>query len=42
MRFDFNDGSRVMLPEGKHPWRARLSDTDTGNILFEADIKSGG
>ncbi|HKD28824.1 MAG TPA: autotransporter strand-loop-strand O-heptosyltransferase [Xanthobacteraceae bacterium] len=41
IRFDFNDGCRVMLPEGKHPWRVRLSDIDTGNILFEAELKSG-
>jgi autotransporter strand-loop-strand O-heptosyltransferase len=41
VRFDFNDGCRVMLPEGDHPWRVRLSDIDTGNILFEAELKSG-
>ena len=41
IRFDFNDGCRVMLPEGKHPWRVRLSDIDTGNILFETEVKSG-
>jgi autotransporter strand-loop-strand O-heptosyltransferase len=41
IRFDFNDGCRVMLPEGEHLWQVRLSDLDTGNILFEAKIKSG-
>jgi autotransporter strand-loop-strand O-heptosyltransferase len=41
IRFDFNDGCRVMLPEGKHPWRVRLSDIDTGNVLFETEIKAG-
>ncbi len=41
IRFDFNDGCRVLLPEGTHPWRVRLSDLDTGNILFETDIKAG-
>jgi autotransporter strand-loop-strand O-heptosyltransferase len=41
IRFDFNDGCRVMLPEGAHPWRVRLSDIDTGNILFETAIKAG-
>jgi len=41
IRFDFNDGCRVVLPEGKHPWRVRLSDLDTGNILFETEIKAG-
>jgi autotransporter strand-loop-strand O-heptosyltransferase len=41
IRFDFNDGARVILPEGKHPWQVRLSDLDTGNILFETQIKGG-
>src|SRR5262245_24978909 len=41
LRFDFNDGCRVHLPEGEHPWRVRLLDLDTGNILFETDIKAG-
>ncbi len=34
LRFDFNDGCRVYLPEDG-PWRVRLSDLDTGNTLFE-------
>jgi autotransporter strand-loop-strand O-heptosyltransferase len=33
IRYDFNWGARVMLPAGD--WRVRLSDRDTGNILFE-------
>jgi hypothetical protein len=41
MRFDFNDGCRVMLPEGEHPWRVRLSDMETCNILFETELKAG-
>lgn len=41
IRFDFNDGCRVMLPEGEHPWRVRLSDLDTGNVLFETEFKAG-
>ena len=42
IRFDFNDGCRVVLPEEpKHPWRVRLSDLDTGNILFETELKAG-
>src|SRR5215831_4408998 len=24
LRFDFNDGCRVFLPESDHPWRARM------------------
>ena len=41
LRFDFNDGCRVVLPESEHPWRVRLSDLDTGNILFETELKAG-
>ena len=39
--FDFNDGCRVVVPEAEHPWRVRLSDLDTGNILFETELKAG-
>ena len=41
LRFDFNDGCRVMLAESEHPWRVRLSDLDTGNILFETELGTG-
>ena len=41
LRFDFNDGCRVVLPESEQPWRVRLSDLDTGNILFETELKAG-
>jgi autotransporter strand-loop-strand O-heptosyltransferase len=41
IRFDFNDGCRVWLPEGDGAYRVRLSDIDSGNILFETEIKSG-
>jgi hypothetical protein len=33
LRYDFNDGCRVVVPESDHPWRVRLSDLDTGNVL---------
>ncbi len=39
--FDFNDGCRLVLPEAEHPWRVRLSDLDTGNVLFETELKAG-
>ena len=39
--FDFNNGCRVVLPEAEHPWRVRLSDLDTGNVLFQQELKSG-
>jgi autotransporter strand-loop-strand O-heptosyltransferase len=41
VRFDFNDGCRVMLPEAEHPWRVRISDLDTGNVLFDTVLKAG-
>ncbi|HLY43989.1 MAG TPA: autotransporter strand-loop-strand O-heptosyltransferase [Stellaceae bacterium] len=41
LRYDFNEGCRVMLPESDHPWRVRISDLDTGNILYETEIKAG-
>ena len=41
LRFDFNNGCRVVLPEATQPWRVRISDLDTGNTLFETEIKGG-
>src|SRR5215470_683220 len=41
VRFDFNDGCRVVLPEAAHPWRVRLSDLDTGNLLYQTELKGG-
>jgi autotransporter strand-loop-strand O-heptosyltransferase len=41
IRFDFNEGCRVFLPEAEHSWRVRLSDLDTGNVLFETELKGG-
>jgi autotransporter strand-loop-strand O-heptosyltransferase len=41
IRFDFNSGARVMLPAAEQPWRVRLSDIDTGNILFQTEMKEG-
>jgi autotransporter strand-loop-strand O-heptosyltransferase len=42
LRFDFNNGCRLALPASEHPWRVRLSDLYTGNVLFEKEMKSGG
>lgn len=41
IRYDFNDGCRVWLPDSNGPYRVRLSDIDSGNVLFETEIKSG-
>jgi autotransporter strand-loop-strand O-heptosyltransferase len=43
VRFDFNDGCRVVVPEAGMRWRVRLQDLDTGNTLFEtsSDFTAG-
>ncbi len=41
VRFDFNNGCRVVLPEAGNTWRVRLSDIDTGNVLFETAFAAG-
>ncbi|MBV8840428.1 MAG: autotransporter strand-loop-strand O-heptosyltransferase [Alphaproteobacteria bacterium] len=41
IRFDFNDGARVVCPVSEHPWKVRLRDLDTGNILFETEFAGG-
>ncbi len=41
LRFDFNEGCRVQLPESDHPWRVRIFDLDTGNILYETELTAG-
>lgn len=41
IRFDFNDGARITLPESETPWKVRLRDLDTGNILFDTTLKIG-
>lgn len=41
LRFDFNEGCRVLLPESEQPWRVRIFDLDTGNILYETELKAG-
>jgi autotransporter strand-loop-strand O-heptosyltransferase len=40
IRFDFNHGARVLLPERTSGrWTVRLRDLDTGNILFRSENK---
>jgi autotransporter strand-loop-strand O-heptosyltransferase len=41
LRFDFNDGCRVLLPPSDQPWRIRLSDLDTGNVLYQTEMTAG-
>jgi autotransporter strand-loop-strand O-heptosyltransferase len=41
LRFDFNDGCRVSILKGQQPWHVRISDADSGNILFETEIAAG-
>ncbi len=38
IRFDFNHGARIVLPQrDSGQWRVRLSDLDSGNILFQTE-----
>jgi autotransporter strand-loop-strand O-heptosyltransferase len=41
LQFDFNSGCRIGLPQVSHSWRVRLSDIDTGNVLFETVLAAG-
>jgi autotransporter strand-loop-strand O-heptosyltransferase len=41
LRYDFNHGCRVALPERVGTWRVRLTDLDTANILYETEIGAG-
>ncbi len=41
LRFDFNDGARVLCPESGSPWRVRLWDVNSGNVLFETEFAGG-
>jgi len=42
IRFDFNDGCRISVPDDGGPWwGVRLFDLQTGNSLFETELKSG-
>jgi autotransporter strand-loop-strand O-heptosyltransferase len=44
IRFDFNDGVRLVCPQGQtsnQTWKVRLRDLDTGNILFETEFQGG-
>lgn len=38
IRFDFNDGCRVVLPERMQPWRVQLTDLDTDNVLYQTSV----
>jgi autotransporter strand-loop-strand O-heptosyltransferase len=40
IRFDFNDGCRVTVPDGD--WHVHLRDAVTNNTLFEARTSAGG
>lgn len=39
IRFDFNDGARVLLPKGQ--WHVRIIDDESDNILFACDADDG-
>ena len=39
IRYDFNDGARVLLPPGA--WHVQIEDDESGNILFACDAEGG-
>lgn len=39
IRYDFNDGARVLVPKGQ--WHVRIEDAESGNILFACDSEGG-
>ncbi len=41
IRYDFNDGCRVTVPEAGCEWRVRLRDLDTANILYDGTLRAG-
>jgi autotransporter strand-loop-strand O-heptosyltransferase len=42
VRFDFNEGARVFVPEGSSGhWRVKLTDEDAGNTLYDTQLASG-
>ena len=43
IRYDFNNGCRVEVPQLSHDqgWRIRLSDLDTGNVIYEVFLAGG-
>src|SRR5271157_1639825 len=40
IRYDFNLGCRVSLPEGE--WRVVMRDLDTGNVLYDETVTGPG
>lgn len=41
IRFDFNDGARIFCPQSDSEWTVRLTDCDTGNVLYETQFATG-
>lgn len=39
IRYDFNDGARVLLPKGK--WHVQIEDAESDNIIFACDAEEG-
>ena len=39
IRYDFNDGARILLPKGK--WHVQIEDDETDNIIFSCDADEG-
>ncbi len=42
VRFDFNNGCQVYLPDDENHWRVRLNDIPTGNTIYDTRLKPSG
>ena len=41
IKFDFNDGIRILIPKGEKGYFIRFSDTEAGVVLFQGEVKPG-
>ena len=41
IKFDFNDGIRILFPQNRKEYHVTFSDIDTGIILFSQDTVPG-
>lgn len=41
LRYDFNEGCRILAPNNGRPWRIKVFDKDTGNGLYDNQINDG-
>lgn len=42
IRFDFNDGLRVVIPKDAKPYRIQFYDIDSESLIYETTTPQGG